>query len=120
MTEVILISGSRNYSDKNKIEGVINYYSNNSIVKIIHGDCSGADRIADEVGRKLNIEIKKYPAEWNKYGLRAGPLRNIKMIEENPDITLALIFHEDLKNSKGTKHMISLLDKTNIYYEIYD
>ncbi|MFD1444284.1 hypothetical protein [Thermoactinomyces vulgaris] len=46
-------------------------------------------------------KIARYPAEWKKYGKKAGPLRNAKMAE-NAD---ALVAFWDGK-SRGTKDMI--------------
>lgn len=49
--------------------------------------------------------LEEYYAEWNKYGNRAGPLRNIRMLEEGkPDLVIAF----PTPSSRGTHHMIKI------------
>lgn len=48
------------------------------------------------------MTVKEFPADWS-YGLKAGPIRNAKMLDENPD--KVIIFHNDIENSKGSKNM---------------
>jgi hypothetical protein len=50
------------------------------------------------------VSGKTYPADWDGYGRRAGPIRNQKMLDtERPDLVLA--FHPA---GPGTRHMISI------------
>ena len=76
---------------------------------IVHGGCRGIDSLADRVAKKLHLEIRVYPAQWDVYGLPAGPIRNKLMLSENPDVVLA--FHPDIQASKGTKSMMTLAYK---------
>lgn len=100
----ILVCGDRNWSDYAKIRNVLGEYPSDSVV--IHGGCRGADVIAGFVAKELGMTVIVFKAEWNKYGLSAGPIRNKKMLDEgNPNIVIA--FHSDIANSKGTKNMIS-------------
>jgi hypothetical protein len=115
----ILITGDRNYTDIKTIEVIFD------LIKIIflpekttvnHGNCKGADILAGSVAEKLNYTINKFPAEWNKYGKYAGPKRNQEMVNLKND--LILIFHDDLKNSKGTKNCVTyLLKQINEQYK---
>lgn len=44
---------------------------------IISGGCSrGGDRFAEVIAKKYNIPIKIYRAEWRRFGLGAGFIRN--------------------------------------------
>jgi hypothetical protein len=115
---IIVISGSRYYTNIGKIYNVLTELNPKIL---IHGDCSGADKLAAKVATKIpGCIVKAYPADWKKFGSRAGPLRNIKMIDENTNITMGVIFHENLAESKGTRHTISLLEKRNIHYVLYE
>jgi len=72
---------------------------------IIHGACRGVDLIAKQCAKELGLEERGYPADWNRYGLAAGPIRNQEMLDkERPDLVLA--FHPDLSMSKGTRDMV--------------
>jgi len=65
----------------------------------------GADSLALEIHKHYDVKLEKYPADWDRYGKRAGFIRNQQMlVEGKPDIVLA---YWD-GSSKGTKHMIDI------------
>ena len=105
MVYTVIICGDRNWTDRESISWFIKYILPSHTV-IIQGGCRGADIISKEEGEKQGHKVITIKAEWDKYGLKAGPLRNIEMMKEKPNWVIA--FHEDIENSKGTKHMISL------------
>lgn len=76
------------------------------ITCVVQGMCRGADVMCRVVAQELGIEVKDFPAKWDKYGKAAGAIRNVEMIEQNPDLVVA--FHSNLKKSKGTKNMVEL------------
>jgi hypothetical protein len=112
----ILVCGSRDWNDFSKIENILKTYANtenNNSNTIIHGGCRGADSIGGYIGKKLNMNIAVYKAQWNKYGKAAGPIRNQQMIDEGkPDIVYA--FHSCIEKSKGTKDMVNKAIENNI------
>jgi len=66
----------------------------------------------------LGIDVKEYQAEWAKYGIAAGPIRNKKMlVEGKPDIVLA--FHNNITMSKGTKNMIKVANAMGVLVNLY-
>ena len=71
-----LICGSRDWTNYNLIKERILYHQP---TMIISGGCKGADKIAENIAKELNIPIEIYNAEWDKYGNSAGPIRNKKM-----------------------------------------
>ena len=102
MLSVVLVCGDRNWTNKDKIREVIIKHTPSLI---IHGGCRGADTLAGEVAKELGIPVKVFPAEWDKYGKAAGPIRNQKMLDEGkPDLVIA--FHNNIENSRGTKDML--------------
>lgn len=105
----IIVCGDREWRDSSVIERFIKAYGANTV---IHGGCRGADSLAGEVARRLGLHVLEIPAEWSKYGLSAGPIRNQKMIELNPDAVLA--FHNDIQNSKGTKDMVTRAKESGV------
>lgn len=74
-------------------------------IMVIHGGARGVDRLCGEAAVALNYEVSVYVAEWDIYGPGAGPIRNRKMLDENPDIKIVLAFHDDIMKSRGTLHM---------------
>ena len=89
---------------------------------VIHGDASGADRIAGFVAEILGLKVRRYPADWT-LGKIAGPVRNQERLdkEHRPDepIDKAFGFHEDPGLGKGSKDMKARLDKAVIPVEIF-
>ena len=83
--------------------------------EIVSGCANGADQIGMSIASIRNIPVKKFPAEWNKYGKSAGFIRNAAMGEYAD----ALIAFWDGK-SKGTQHMIRTMIFQNKPYWVYD
>lgn len=73
--------------------------------ELIHGCAKGADTLAGWAGHELGMEVIEVPAEWDKHGKAAGPIRNRKMLDMKPDLVVA--FHNDLEKSKGTKDCVT-------------
>ena len=106
----ILVCGDRNWNNAEAMARELMYLSTRGDITIIHEDCRGADKMAREVAAIMGFTVIAVPAEWEKYGRRAGHVRNKKMFDENrPDLVLA--FHEHINESKGTKHMIEYAKK---------
>ena len=115
----ILVTGDREWTSLEKIASVLEdalteFHIQPQDVILIHGAARGADSIAGLIGEELGMDVRSYPAKWDKYGRAAGPIRNKEMLDDNPDIDLALAFHPDLSKSKGTRDMIGRLIKAGI------
>jgi len=107
----ILVCGDRHWTDEKAIRRELGAMFTGSTV--IHGACRGADAIAGKVARELGFAVEEYPADWDKYGRAAGPIRNRQMIKEgNPDLVIA--FHPDLSKSKGTADMCSAAKQAGV------
>ena len=88
---------------------------------IISGGAKGVDTWAIDVLNEVNSEfdgtelkVQIFIPDWDKYGKRAGFLRNELIINE-ADHVIAFWDGE----SKGTKHSIDLAIKTNKPIDIY-
>src|SRR6478735_4722343 len=103
----VIVCGDRNWRDYWAIYDVLNRLDRSSV--IIHGAARGADQMAGIIGKNLGFEVISVPAEWDKHGRAAGPIRNKKMLDMAPDLVIA--FHEDIRNSKGTKNMLDIAVK---------
>lgn len=111
----ILVCGSRDWTDSNTIYQKLSRYPDNTI--IIHGAARGADRLAGAAAKCLGMPVVEFPADWDRYGRAAGPIRNQQMLDEGkPDLVIAC--SDDLENSKGTKDMVtrSLKAKLPVIY----
>lgn len=113
----ILICGSRDYTDKDAVLAILQYnipfywqpFTPYSDIEVIHGGARGADTLGAEFAKELGYgKITEYPAEWDKYGKRAGMVRNIEMLEQNPDLVIAF------GTGKGTNHTVKEAEKRGI------
>lgn len=77
-----------------------------AITEIVSGMARGVDTHALAIAKKYGIRVAEFPADWDRFGKRAGYLRNEKMAEY-ADALLACWDGE----SKGTGHMIDLAKK---------
>jgi hypothetical protein len=108
----LLICGDRNWKNKELILNVIRAIRPKPKV-VICGGASGADTLAKEVALELGIPVKEFMANWAQFGKAAGPMRNKQMLQEGKP-TYVIAFHDDIKNSKGTAHMLYI----SKYYKI--
>ena len=111
----ILCCGDRNWTDRQLIYKVLSQYIDEKPT-IIEGGASGADELSREVAKELGLNFIEVPAEWDKHGRSAGPMRNREMLEYKPDLVIA--FHDDLSKSKGTKNMVGLAMKAKVLVRI--
>lgn len=115
----VLICGDRNWNDFDSIRDVIQELKlKEGIQCIIEGEASGADSFARVAGESLGIPVLKYPANWKEYGRGAGHIRNQQMLDEGKP-TLVLAFHNNIRNSKGTRDMILKSLKKDIKTILY-
>lgn len=89
-------------------------------IKIIVGDCpTGADAFARIWCFTNNVEYDVYYADWERHGRAAGPLRNMEMIAQKPDLVLA--FYAKGASNKGTSNCVKQAVMAGIpvmqYYE---
>lgn len=115
MIKKVIVAGSRNYTDEQKVHRVLDQLKRqaNCEIEIISGLCRGPDMFGKNWAEKNNVKCHKYPANWNKYGKRAGFIRNEEMAKVG-DILIA--FWDG--DSKGTMHMINLAEQYNLKIKV--
>lgn len=107
---IICINGSRTINDIN----LDNFLNPQEIGCIVSGGANGVDTLAEKWAKKHEIEFVCFPANWNKYGKKAGPMRNIDMINFSDKL---ISFWDG--NSKGTLQAIEYCQKINKPYEVH-
>lgn len=114
----LLISGYRNFHDQAIIEEQMLAILKDSPGPhtIIHGKCTGVDLASERIALKHKWNVESYPY-IRSLGVRGGPVRNLQMIiEGNPDYALLFLS----PSSKGTKNMLTLVEKYNISYTLVE
>ena len=98
----VIVAGSRGFADYHLLCAKMDFFtSDHSAVEVVSGTARGADQLGDRWARERGHAIKKFPADWDAHGKRAGFIRNIQMAEYAD----ALVAFWD-GESRGTKHMI--------------
>ena len=110
----VIIAGTRDFNDYAFLKKNVDYFlqginPNNEEIEIVSGNARGADKLGERYAKEYNLPVKLFPANWDKYGKRAGYLRN----QEMANYADVLIAFWDEK-SKGTKHMIDIAKKQSL------
>ena len=79
MIKRIIIAGCRDYTDydeaKAYIEMCIKKIKERYTLIFLSGGCKGADMLGERYADENGFYIERYPADWKKYGKRAGSKR---------------------------------------------
>lgn len=103
----VLICGSRDWSKPIPIDVIVGGFAavyGHANVAVIHGAARGADSMAASAAHRHGVDCEDYPADWDTHGRAAGPIRNQRMLEAEPDLVFA--FTNDLASSRGTADMV--------------
>lgn len=105
----LIIAGSRGLTDIAFVTSAIRLcpflYQT---TEVVCGGAKGVDTIGYEFADNLGLPVTVMRADWEKYGKKAGALRNIEMAEYAD--ALCYIRHE---STPGTAHMIKEMHKRN-------
>jgi len=94
MTYRILVTGSRLWADRYRVETAIREVCvrqgwKNTVV--ICGAATGADMCAAVSARAMGLRVEQHTADWQRHGKAAGPLRNQAMVDAGADLCLAFM-----------------------------
>jgi hypothetical protein len=106
----VLVCGGRDYDDMETLDRVLDQkFAECPFSVLIHGDARGADSLARTWAFKRGVAQIACPANWRKFGLSAGRLRNIQMLQEHfPDLVIAF------PGGNGTAHMVSVAKRAKV------
>lgn len=112
----VLVCGSRTYTDDEEapvlaclVRGLAEHIEISGYMTLIHGAAPGADTLAGRAAETApsGASVDPYPADWNKHGKAAGPIRNQQMLDEGkPDMVIAFV-DKPLEESRGTNDMVT-------------
>ncbi len=83
----LIIAGSRHIDEGEAFEEIARLFAAPStssinvvgVTEIVSGTAAGPDRAGEAFGKAHGVTVKRFPADWNKFGKRAGPMRNREM-----------------------------------------
>ena len=95
----VIVAGGRDLTpNKDHIKWLIDTLVSLKTTEVICGMAKGADSLGKQVALKMNLKVREFPANWNKYGKLAGPIRNAEMAK-NADACILF------PGGKGTANM---------------
>lgn len=129
MTDMrVIVTGSRRWPSEDAVWERLAWLIAENLdagdtLTVVHGDCqTGADsfvrswfQLPDSSDGVTLIE-ERHPADWDRYGMSAGPRRNAEMIRAGADLVLAFPYGE----SRGTRHCTTAARKAGIPVEFID
>ena len=98
----LLVCGGRDFADRAMVDSWLDFlHYQVQIDVLIHGNASGADSLAAQWAERHQVKVEPFPADWERHGRAAGPIRNERMIRYGkPDLVLAF------PGGRGTANMI--------------
>ena len=94
----VLVCGGRDFSDAALMCRVLRDTLKAGDT-LIAGAARGADALAERFCPP-GVTKEIYPADWQKYGKAAGPIRNQQMLDAKPDLVVAF------PGGRGTADMV--------------
>lgn len=105
----VIVAGGRDFNDYARLSETLENFrtavwkgDHADDIEIVSGGARGADSLGEKWAKDRHVSVMLFPAEWDKHGNRAGPIRNELM----GDYADSLIAFWDGK-SRGTSHMIT-------------
>lgn len=112
----LLIAGSRSFNNYELLKERCDFFLQNQkgTIHIVSGGAKGADTLAERYAKERGYELHVFPADWNKYGNRAGYIRNEEMHKfiAKASYKRGVVCFWD-GQSKGTAHNFELSKKYN-------
>lgn len=110
----VLVTASRDWDDAEVIAlALIDAQAQGHPVlpTLVVGACpTGADHIAYALAAGWGWPTERHPADWDRYGKRAGYLRNAEMVDAGADVCLAFIRN----SSRGATMTADLAERAGI------
>lgn len=116
----VIVAGGREFDtfeDYEKLKAVLGYYLSSrdpSEIEIVSGVARGADSLGERYAKEFGLAVKQFPADWDRFGKKAGPFRNAQMAYYAD----ALIAFDT--GGRGTAHMIDLARRSELKIRVVD
>ena len=113
----VIVAGSRNIRSKEAVFQKLDILLSNKVkqeeIQIVSGGARGVDQIGEEYAAARGFLCKRFSADWDTHGKRAGYLRNCQMAD-NADALVAFWDGE----SPGTRHMIQTAKNSGLVVRV--
>jgi len=106
----VLIFGGRDFKDVDRLYHSMSRFvvQNGNVSRVVSGHARGADEMGEMWADEMDLPVDIFPADWEKFGKRAGYLRNVQMADSGLDYAV------EFPGGKGTAMMHHLLIERKI------
>jgi hypothetical protein len=108
-----IIAGSRDMTDYSVVCTAMLDFAE-EVTEVVSGEARGVDRLGEKWATMRGIPVKRFPANWDRFGRSAGYKRNTEMAR----YAEALVAIWDGK-SKGTKNMIDEAKRLGLVVHVH-
>jgi hypothetical protein len=114
----LIIAGSRTFDNYRLLSHevkkfIVEVIGSKKNLEIVSGEASGADSLGIDFAVEHWIPVQAFPADWEKHGKAAGPIRNEEMAKY---ANYCIVFWDG--KSPGSKNMIENCKKYNLKYKV--
>jgi hypothetical protein len=119
-TKRVLVCGSRDWRDPTPIQHALaELQAAWGSFEVVDGGARGADTLARQIAQDLNLPVREFPADWERYGKAAGMIRNQKMLDDLLEADQRLVLAFPLPQSRGTRDMIRRAEKAGVETRVF-
>ena len=110
----VIVAGSRGITDYRVVEEAI-LRSGFNVTEVVSGTARGVDQLGERFGALNGIPVRRFPADWERYGRSAGYRRNEQLVAcaiQAPDGGALVAVWDGV--SRGTRHTIELARRAGL------
>lgn len=97
----VIIAGGRDHAPTPDEERCVRaVLAHNKATEVVSGGARGVDLWGENLAGLLGLTVKRFPADWERHGRSAGPIRN-KQMADYADALIAL------PGGRGTANMVA-------------
>jgi len=108
-----IIAGSRDILNYRHVRTLIER-SGIDITEVVSGCARGVDRLGERWAEENGVPVRRFSADWDRYGRRAGYVRNEQMAQY---ADAAIIVWDG--RSRGTRQMLDLAKALGLEVRAY-
>lgn len=112
----IVVAGSRDFNDVELMRSELNQFVRDietKAIEVVSGGARGADTLGEQYAKHYKQSCTVFPADWEKYGKRAGYIRNADMAKY---ADACIVFWDG--KSRGTANMIELAKRYKLILKV--